>query len=385
MLNDPNNPLSSRASDVRYAILLGGVLAGTLAESINVKAVIYHRYDDVRVEDVPIPEIGPDELLLRPAGCGLCGSDIAKITGRAMPPVTLGHELAGRIVAIGATVTTFHVGDRVVVAHHVPCGTCHYCLHGHPSMCAAFKASNIAPAGFAEYVRVPAENVRQTTLLLPDHLGDEEASFTEPLACCVRAVRRSALLPGDTALVVGLGSIGLQMVQALKALIEGVRVIGIDRLEDRLALGRALGVDLALPAETSALAEQVRAWIDGRGVDVAILTAGGAQAIQQALDLLRDGGMLNLFACPPGLLATFDLSAVYHRELTLTASYSSSPADLRQALELLSAGQVCVAGLVSHRLPLEQFHEGLELARTQQALKVFFINRSETPLSASHP
>jgi L-iditol 2-dehydrogenase len=341
-----------------------------------VKAVLYHRYDDVRVEDVPVPEIGPDEVLLRPAGCGLCGSDIAKIAGRAEPPVTLGHELAGRITAVGEQVTTFHAGDRVVVAHHVPCGTCHYCLHGHPSMCAAFKASNIFPAGFAEYVRVPAEQVRQTTLLLPDHLSDEDASFTEPLACCARAVRRSALFPGDTALVVGLGSIGLQMVQALKALVEWVRVIGIDLLEERLALARTLGGDLALHAEASDLAEQVRGWTGGRGVDAAILTAGGAHAVQQALELLRAGGTLNLFACPPGLVAEVNLSAVYHRELTLTASYSSSPADLRQALALLSAGTVRVSDLISHRLPLEQFHEGLELARTQQALKVFFVNQA---------
>lgn len=339
------------------------------------KAVIYHRYDDVRVEDVPIPEIGPDELLLRPAGCGLCGSDIAKIVGQTPPPVILGHELAGRAAAVGAAVTAFRPGDRVVVAHHVPCGACHYCHHGHPSMCARFKASNIFPAGFADYVRVPAENVRQTTLPLPDSLSDEDASFTEPLACCLRAVRRSALLPGDTALVVGLGSIGLQMAQAVRALVEGARVIGIDLLEERLAPGRTLGVDLALHAEAGDLAEQVRAWTDGRGVDTAILTAGGARAVQQALSLVRAGGMLNLFACPPGLVASIDLSAVYHHELTLTASYSSSPADLRQSLELLAARKVQVASLISHRLLLEQFHEGLELARTQRALKIFFVNQ----------
>jgi L-iditol 2-dehydrogenase len=243
-------------------------------------------------------------------------------------------------------------------------------------MCARFKASNIFPAGFAEYVRVPAENVRQTTLLLPDSLSDEEASFTEPLACCLRAVGRSALLPGDTALVVGLGSIGLQMAQAVKALVQGARVIGVDMLEERLALGRALGVDLALHAEADDLAGQVRAWTDGRGVDVAILTAGGARAVQHALGLLRAGGMLNLFASPPGLVASLDLSAVYHQELTLTASYSSSPADLRRSLALLAEGRVRVGSLISHRLPLEQFHAGFELARTQQALKVFFINQA---------
>ena len=340
------------------------------------KAVIYHRYDDVRVEDIPVPAIGPGELLLQPTGCGLCGSDIAKIVGRVEPPVILGHELAGRVAAVGEDISDFKAGDRVVVAHHVPCGACHYCWHGNPSMCAAFRASNIYPAGFADYARVPAENVRQTTLLLPDYLSDEEASFTEPLACCVRAVRRSALLPGDTALVVGLGSIGLQMAQALKALIADVFVIGFDLKEERLALGRRLGVDLALSADADDLAAQVRERTEGRGVDVAVLTAGGAGAVQQALGLIRKGGLLNLFACPPGLVAPVDLSAMYHTELTLTASYSSSPADLRASLELLAAGKVRVAELVSHRLPLERFDEGLELARTQQALKVFFVNQA---------
>ena len=352
------------------------LLPTTLAVSKCVKAVIYHRYDDVRVEDVSVHAIGPGELLLQPAGCGLCGSDIAKITGRVEPPVILGHELAGRVAVVGEGVSDFRPGDRVVVAHHVPCGGCYYCRHGNPSMCAAFRASNIDPAGFADYVRVPAEHVRQTTLLLPDHLSDEQASFTEPLACCLRAVRRSALLPGDTALVVGLGSIGLQMAQAFKALNEDVCVIGLDLKEERLALGRRLGVDLALSAEADDMAARVRERTEGRGVDAAVLTAGGAGAVQQALGLIRKGGMLNLFACPPGLVAPIDLSTLYHAEMTVTASYSSSPADLRASLALLAAGRVRVAELVSHRLPLERFHEGLELARAQQALKVFFVNQA---------
>jgi L-iditol 2-dehydrogenase len=165
------------------------------------------------------------------------------------------------------------------------------------------------------------------------------------------------------------------MAQAAKALVDGIHVIGVDLLEERLAPGRSLGVDLALHAEAPDLAEQVRVWTAGRGIDVAILTAGGTRALQQALFLLRAGGMLNLFACPPGLIASVDLSAVYHQELTITASYSSSPADLRRALVLLSEGKVQVASLISHRLPLEQFHQGLELARTRQAVKVFFVNQ----------
>jgi L-iditol 2-dehydrogenase len=243
-------------------------------------------------------------------------------------------------------------------------------------MCPTFRASNIAPSGFAEFVRVPADLVQQTRLLLPEHLSDEEATFTEPLACCIRAVQSSSLQPGDTVVVVGLGSIGLQMVQAVKALTEDVRVIGLEMLEERLALGRALGVDLALHPGAPELKAQIAAWTDGRGVDVAILTAGGAQALTQALDLLCPGGLLNVFAWPPGLAAPLPLERLYHREMTLTTSYSSSPTDLRLALELLARGKVRVDGLISHRLPFEQFHEGVALVQKQQALKVFFINSS---------
>jgi L-iditol 2-dehydrogenase len=341
-----------------------------------VKAVLYHSHDDIRVEEIPIPTIGAGELLMQPAGCGLCGSDIAKMVGRASPPVILGHELAGRVVAVGPEVTAFRPGDRVIVSHHAPCGACHACRHGHPSMCLTFRASNIAPSGFAEFVRVPADLVQQTTLLLPEHLSDEEASFTEPIACCVRAVQRSGLQAGDTVVVVGLGSIGLQMVQTLKALTEDVRVIGLEMLEERLALGRALGVDLALHSGTRGLKAQIAAYTDGWGVDVVILTAGGVQALTQAIELLCPGGLLNIFAWPPELVAPVPLERLYHREMTLTTSYSSSPAALRISLELLSSGKVRVDGLISHRLAFEQFLEGVELVRRQQALKVFFVNPS---------
>ncbi|HLZ80290.1 MAG TPA: alcohol dehydrogenase catalytic domain-containing protein, partial [Ktedonobacteraceae bacterium] len=182
------------------------------------KALTYYSYDDIRIENRYIPTIADNELLVKVHGCGLCGSDILKIVQQISPPVSLGHELTGTIVEQGQNVTNFTVGQRVVVAHHVPCGDCHYCRHGNHSMCASFKTSNIDPCGFAEYIRVPAQHVQQTTLLLPQTLTDEEGSFVEPLACCVRAVKRTPLLTGDTIVILGLGSIGLLMLQAFKAL-----------------------------------------------------------------------------------------------------------------------------------------------------------------------
>lgn len=334
------------------------------------QAVIFHRWDDVRVEDVPVPEIGDEELLLRIHGCGLCGSDILKITGRAEPPAILGHELTGIVAQVGARVTAFQPGERVVVAHHVPCNACHYCQRGSYSMCAAFKASNIFPSGFAEYARIPAAHTQHTTLRLPDSVSDEVGSFTEPLACCLRALKRSKLQEGDTALVIGLGSIGLQLVQAARAY--GAHVLGADLVASRLAMAQRLGVERTVRVGREGITEASRQFSAGRGVDVALITAGGPMAVQDALEAVRDGGTILVFAANPGMELGFDLWDLYHREISLIASYSSAPQDLPEALELLATGRVRVQELISHRLPLLRFHEGLELARLREALKIYF-------------
>jgi L-iditol 2-dehydrogenase len=337
-----------------------------------VRAVIYHRHDDVRVEEVPVPAIAEGELLLRVAGCGLCGSDILKITGEAQPPVALGHELTGMVAE--SRTPRFAVGQRLVVAHHVPCGACAYCLRGSPTMCPRFKASNLDPCGLAEYVRVPAAHVAHTALPLPERLSDEAASFTEPLACCLRAVGRVQLEGLRDAVVVGLGAMGLLTVQALRALRPEARVTGVDPLPERRAAALALGAVAALDVGDG-VADIVRAGTDGRGADLAVLSVGAPAALASAQALVRDGGEVLVFAAQPGASVPFDLWDCYHREVRLTTSYSSTPDDLRAALALLVAGRVRVETLISHRLPLAAFHEGVALARTHRALKVYFTMR----------
>lgn len=341
------------------------------------KAIIYHSYDDIRLEQRPIPVITDQELLVRVHGCGLCGSDIYKIVDQAEPPVILGHELTGTIVARGRAVETFSEGQDVVVAHHVPCGSCHYCRHQNYSMCASFKASNIDPCGLAEYIRVPAEHVRETTLPLPATLSAEEGSFTEPLACCVRAARRTPLLDGDTVVILGLGSVGLLMLQAVKAL--GKRagksytVFGVDLIPERLQFAREVGADgvFMAPETQQGLHEALAPYTEGRGADAMMITTPGARAFAQALAGVRRGGTINIFAAHAG---TFPINTeqVYQRELTITSTYSSSPEDLRTALDLLTERSVHVERLISHRLTLEQFHEGVTLMRKHVALKVYF-------------
>jgi L-iditol 2-dehydrogenase len=341
------------------------------------KAVIYHSFDDIRIENRSIPSISDTELLVRVHGCGLCGSDIIKIVQQTPPPVVLGHELTGTIVERGKAVTNFEVGQRVIVSHHVPCSECHYCRHQNYSMCATFKASNVDPCGFAEYIRVPTPHVQQTTLLLPESLCSEEGSFVEPLACCVRAVRRTPLLAGDCVVVMGLGSVGLLMLQAVKAMGAGdsgkVRVYGVDLLQERLQLARDLGADdvLLAPTDEDGLREALNSNTEGRGADAVIITAPGVRPFMQALAGVRKGGTINIFAAHTGMVP-INLEKIYQLELSITSTYSSSPEELRIALDLLSSRTVRVDGLISHRLPLTRFSEGVALMRERAALKVYY-------------
>jgi L-iditol 2-dehydrogenase len=336
------------------------------------RAIIYYSYDDIRLEDRAIPGVGEDELLVRVHGCGLCGSDILKIAQQAAPPVILGHELTGTIVERGEAISHFEVGQRVMVAHHVPCGTCHYCLHHNYSMCAAFRASNIDPCGFAEYIRVPAEHTRHTTLALPATLSNEEGSFVEPLACCVRAVQRTPMLAGDSVVVMGLGSVGLLMLQAVKAT-GAARVYGVDLLPERLQLALELGAEAVFqaPPDEHALRDLLNPLTGGRGADAVILTAPGTRPFRQAVGSVRKGGAITIFAAHQGA-ASLDLERTYQQELTIGSAYSSSPETLRIALDLLTTGKVRVDRLISHRLPLERFNEGVALMRERTALKVYF-------------
>src|SRR5207244_6121068 len=246
-------------------------------------AGIFHGAGRIAAGDWPRPAVGPGELLLRVRGCGLCGSDIAKIVAPdTRGPAVFGDGVVGDVVEAGEGVAGFAVGDRVVAAHHVPCGECHYCRRGSESMCRAFKESNLDPGGFAEFVRVPPPNVRHATFRVPDHLTDEEASFVEPLACCLRAVERARVQPGDTALVVGLGSIGCLFLQLFAR--AGAQVVGVDQDASRADLARRFGATAALPADAATLAREASG---GRGADHVMITGGAAAVLPWVVEAVR--------------------------------------------------------------------------------------------------
>ncbi|MCZ6550898.1 MAG: alcohol dehydrogenase catalytic domain-containing protein [candidate division NC10 bacterium] len=335
------------------------------------RAAVYQGNRQIRLEELPIPRTGPGELLVRVTGCGICATDVSKVDHALVnPPAVLGHEVAGTVALLGDGVQGLTIGQRVVVSHHVPCYACHYCKHGNFSMCRTFKTSNIDPGGFAEYMRVPALNVQYATYPIPPHLEDEEASFTEPLACCLRGVKRLCPLIHDTVLLFGLGSIGLMLLQVLK--LHQVRVICLDPLSERLEGAKVLGADLTLNPGQPELSQAVRDVTEGRGADAAILTAGGPQVFTRAIDLLRDGGVLLPFASDPSSpRVDLDIHQFFHRELSIVTSYSPSTIELQEALALLADRTVRVKDLVTHRVPLAELERGMHLFRNKEALKVF--------------
>lgn len=324
------------------------------------------------MSDTPPPAIGPGDVLLEMRACGLCGTDLAKLSRpQSSAGVRLGHEFAGVVRAVGPEVTRFAPGDRVTAAHHVPCGSCWACRHGSESMCPQFKATAIDPCGFAELIRIPRLHVERVAFRLPAAMTYEEASFTEPLACAVRAVERSQVLAGDRIAVVGAGGMGLLIAQALLA--RGADAIVLDIAEKRLALARELGVRAAVNPAADGVRNILMHLTDGAGADGIVLTAVSARILEEAQCAVRAGGRINVFAgAADGHRLTMDLSDLYHRELTVASTYSSTPATLAEAFALLADRRVRVSPLISHRLPLDAFDEGVRLQREGTATKVIY-------------
>jgi L-iditol 2-dehydrogenase len=335
-----------------------------------VRAAVAYSGERIRIEELSLPEPGRGELVVRVRACGLCGSDLAKMFQQTLSaPTVLGHEIAGEVVQLGTDVDQFHVGDRVMVAHHVPCYGCHYCRHGNYSMCRSFKQSNLIPGGFAEEVLVPAQHVKLTTLHLPRHVSFDEGSFAEPLACCLRALRRWNLQPADVVLIVGLGPMGLLLAQLVHES-RGI-VLGTDMDEQRLEFAKRIGIDAVCSAvDVVQLMRLAKDLTQSRGCDVVVLTAGHGGTVQDACEWVRDGGTITLFGnLARQRPAQLDPNILYSREITIQGSYSPSPLELVHALYLIESHAVKVDPLITHRLPLEELPQAVELARTRKAMK----------------
>ena len=289
--------------------------------------------DKIVVKNTPEIHLdGRTGAIVKVLGCGLCGSDIVKFIHKISKNGTvLGHEIVAEIVEINSD-TKFKIGNTIVTSHHIPCGNCTYCKHGNVSMCEHFKATNIIPGGFSEYVYVSEEHLKNVAHIKPDNLTDIEASFYEPLGCCVRAIKRTELKVGDTALVIGLGSIGIIMSQALKA--NKISVTGCDLIEDRVNTLKKLGIS----------SYNVKTIEENNKFDAVFMTSGSDKAIETALKYVRNGGKILVFSSTPNNFG-YANNEIYYRELTVLGSYSPSPSDLKDSLDLLQTKQVKVEGL----------------------------------------
>lgn len=336
----------------------------------TMRVAMYYNNQDVRLEDMRRPEIGPGELLVRIRASGICGSDLMEWYRIKKAPLVLGHEIAGEIVDVGDGVEGFRVGDRVFSAHHVPCGHCRYCQAGHQSVCALLRATHFDPGGFAEFVRVPKINVELGTLRLPDEITFDEGSFIEPLACVVRAQRFAGLRSGQSVLVIGSGISGLLHIQLARA--QGVRqIVATDLSDYRLEAAARFGAHAVIHGAADVPA-RLREANEGRLADVVIVCTGALPAIQQAARSVDRGGTLLFFApTAAGVEVPIPLFEFWRDEISIVTSYAASGDDLRESLELIRARSVRVADMVTHRLPLAQAGLGFQLtASGQQSIKV---------------
>ena len=334
------------------------------------RAAVYHGNADIRIEEMPVPKTGDGEILVRVESSGICGSDVMEWYRLKKAPLVLGHEIAGTVVETGKGVKRFKPGDRVTVAHHVPCNTCRYCLAGQYSLCDTLRSTNFDPGGFCEYLRVPPINVDRGTFVVPDELSLDEATFIEPLACVLRGLRVSRFRPGMCALVLGSGISGLLFVKALAALGAG-RVAATDVNVHRLNAAKRFGADAALKA-AEATPWRLREANKGRLFDLVVVAAGAAGVVEQAFRSVDRGGTVLLFApLEPGTTAVLPCWEIWRDQISIVSTYAGPPVDTEQAIELLRAGRVAVEDMITHRLPLAETARGFRLvAEGKKSIKV---------------
>jgi L-iditol 2-dehydrogenase len=337
----------------------------------TMKAAVYRGVNDVRLEDVPVPEIGRGEILVRVHTCGICGTDLKKIaTGSHSYPRIFGHETSGVVARVGEGVRKFRVGDRVMVFHHIPCRKCFYCRAKTFAQCETYKkvgcTAGFEPSGggFAEYVRVMDWIVEQGTVAIPDGVSFEQASFVEPVNTCMKGIETLRLEAGETVLVIGQGPIGL--ILAVLAKRAGARVITSDLYPARLTISTRLGLDQTIDASQADVVRTIRELTEGRGADAVILAVAGSALIRPAMDATRPGGRVLLFAQTVRGEATIDPAAVCVDEKTLLGSYSASVELQEQSVQFVMNREMDLEQLISHRFPLGESVEALHRAAHPQ-------------------
>lgn len=331
---------------------------------------VYYNNRDIRIKDVPKPEIGPDEILLKVMASGICGTDVVEWYRLPKAPRVLGHEATGSINEVGENVTKYKVGDRVFVSHHVPCNQCGYCMKNSHTACETLHTTNYYPGGFAQYIRVPKINVENGVYKLPANISYEEGTFIEPLACAVRGQRLAEIKKGDEVLIIGSGIAGILHIQLTK-LKDVKKIFAADINPFRLKFAKKFGADHVIDAKND-LPFQLKEINNGNGVDKVIVCTGATKAAQAALDCVDRGATILFFAVPdPTVKIPIPLTQFWRNEITIKTSYGAAPRDLEEALQTLSEKKIKVLDMITNRISIKEAAEGFRLvAEAGKSLKV---------------
>lgn len=334
------------------------------------QTAVYYNNHDVRVQEVPVPQIGEDEALLKVMASGICGSDVIEWYRVPKAPIVLGHEATGVIEKVGSKVSSLKVDDRVFVSHHVPCYKCRYCQRGNHTACHTLHTTNYYPGGFSQYVRIPKINIEHGIYKLPDNMSFEEGTFIEPLACVSRGQRLTGLQKNDSLLIIGSGISGILHAQLAK--FKGVQNIVVADINPyRLELAKKFGANHALDAKDN-LPTKLKGVNDGRLADQVVVCTGATSAALTALDCVESGGTILFFAVPdPSVKLPVPINQFWRNEITMRTSYGAAPNDLEDSMRALATGRLNVKEMITHRLPLSEAQEGFRLmAEAGQSLKV---------------
>lgn len=336
----------------------------------TMKVAMYYNNNDVRMEEMPVPKIDDNELLVKVQASGICGSDVMEWYRIKKAPCVLGHEIAGDIVEVGRNVKKYKVGDRVFVSHHVPCNTCRFCLNDQHTLCDTLHSTNFYPGGFAEYLKIPELNVDRGVFLLPEEMSYEEGAFIEPLACVVRGFRTAKMKPGQSVLIIGSGISGLLHIKLARAYKAG-RIISTDIDDFRLETAKKLGADAVIHAKEN-VPKQVKKYNDGRLADLVVLCAGAPSAVKQAIESVGSGGTILFFApTEPGVEIPFPLFELWNKQVKMVSTYAGSPKDIEMAIDLIGSKKVEVTDMITHKLPLSEAAKGFKLvAEARRSIKV---------------
>lgn len=343
----------------------------------TMKAAFVKDSSRVVVEDVEKPILGTGDVLVKMRACGICGSDLEKVFGKYSQPSTrLGHEPSGTIEKVGENVTDFKKGDRVFVHHHVPCYSCHFCLHGNETMCKKYSETNLSPCGLAEEFIVPQWNVNHGGILkIPDSMSFEEAAMIEPLACCIRAWDKFSFQKGDSTAIFGVGATGMMHVM-LSIVHEFDKIFCIDLNEFRLEFAKKFNITDAIKSSVPDVKQKILDQTDNRGVDVAIVATGSLQALSSAIDLVRKGGTVVMFGVPSkDAMINLNMSIIYSKEITMISSYAASDSDTKAALELIESSKIDVKKLITHRYNIKDSPKAFEHAHHGvDSMKIIITN-----------